>query len=334
MPEILENLSLRQVRAFRAVARAGSFVAAAAELHLTPSALSDTIKQLEQGVGARLIDRTTRALWLTPAGEAFLASAEESLQVLSRGIAGLRELGSPDAGHVTVAAAPSVMATLVLPGLRAVRAAYPRMTFALLEERAQGIVAAVAAGAADFGVGGWHPDAQALDAATLLADRFGVLAPHGHPLLGRKRLRGIDLVAHPVIGFTGDTAINALIRAEAGLPVHVREPSLRVSSTALIQQAVTDGLGVAVLPALLARHPMSAALAFQVLDQPVLSRTIHLFTRPARTLSPAAVVVKDAVLRAAAELRVGQGLSRPGFAYSAAKPSRTSAASARARRTP
>lgn len=334
MQEKLENLSLRQLRAFRAVAQAGSFVAAAAELHVTPSALSDTIKQLEQTVGVRLIDRTTRSLWFTPAGQAFLASTEESLQVLARGVAGLRELGSPDAGHVTVAAAPSVMATLVLPSLRAVRAAYPRMTFSLMEERGQAIVADVAAGNADFGVGGWHPDAQALDAATLLADRFGVLAPKGHALMGRKRLRGIDLIGHPVIGFTGDTAINALVRDEEGLPAHVREPALRVSSTALVQQAVRDGLGVAVLPALLARHPMSEGLAFQVLDQPPLARTIHLLTRPARTLSPAAGVVKDAVLRAAAELRMGQGLSRPGFVFSSAKPSRTSAASARARRTP
>jgi len=311
MLEVLNNLSLRQLRAFDAVARAGSFVRAASVLHVTPSALTETIKHLEAALGARLIDRTTRAMWLTPAGTAFLDAARESLQCLSQGVDRMRDHAAPDDGKVTLAAAQSVLATLAVPALLAVRAAYPRMAVALLEERGRDVIRLVASGAADFGLGGWHPDAESVAAQPLFTDRVGLIGPSGEPLLRKRQLRCAHLQGHVFIGLTADTAISELLRGAAELPQAAREPLLRVSNTLLLQQAVQAGLGYALVPALTARHPMVQGLTFRALEEPVIERRIHLFTRPARSLSPAAAVVRQAILEAVARLPMGNGLSRP-----------------------
>ena len=76
------NVTLRQLRAFVAVARTGSFTLAAESLFITQSALSGLIKELEQALGLRLFDRSTRRVSLTAAGREFLASAESVLQHL------------------------------------------------------------------------------------------------------------------------------------------------------------------------------------------------------------------------------------------------------------
>jgi DNA-binding transcriptional LysR family regulator len=310
MRKDLGNLSLRQLRAFDAVARAGSFVGASRALHVTPSALTETIKHLEAALGARLIDRTTRAMWLTPAGMTFLEAARESLDSLSQGVDRMRDRAFPDDGQVTLAAAQSVLATLAVPALLVVRAAYPRMAVALMEERGQGVIRLVASGAADFGIGGWHPDAESLAAQPLFTDRLGVIGPADEPLLRKRKLRGADLQGHHFIGLTADTAISELLRGAAELPKAAREPLLRVSNTLLLQQAVQAGLGCALIPALTARHSMVQGLTFRTFEDPVIERRIHLFTRASRSLSPAAAVVHRAILEAAGRLTMGNGLSR------------------------
>lgn len=310
MRNSIGNLSLRQLRAFDAVAQAGSFVGAARALHVTPSALTETIKQLEAALGARLIDRTTRALWLTPAGATFLETARESLRLLSQGMSRLREDASPAHGQVTVAAAQSVLASVVLPALPAVRSTYPHMAITLLDERGSGVVRAVASGAADFGVGGWHPDAQSLESEALFDDRLCVVGQADVALLRKRNLSGAHLKGQPFVGLTADTALHELVRGVETLPQAAREPVLRVSNTHLLQQAVRDGLGLALATALMARQPVFAGLAFRELHEPVVQRRIHLFTRPGRSLGPAALVVREAVMKAAARLPMGRGLVR------------------------
>jgi DNA-binding transcriptional LysR family regulator len=310
MRQAINNLSLRQLRAFDAVARAGSFVRAAGVLHVTPSALTETIKQLEAALDARLIDRTTRAMWLTPAGTTFLDAARESLQCLSQGVDRMRDHAAPDDGTVTLVAAQSVLATLAVPALLAVHEAYPRMAVALMEERGRDVIRLVASGSADFGLGGWHPDAESVAAQPLFTDRVGLIGSTGDALLRKRRLRGAHLQGHVFIGLTADTAISELLRGATELPQAAREPLLRVSNTLLLQQAVQAGLGYGLVPALTARHPMVQGLTFRTLEEPVIERRIHLFTRAARSLSPAAAVVRQAILEAAGRLPMGNGLSR------------------------
>jgi len=289
------NVSLRQLRAFQEVARNATFAAAARQLHITQSALSESIRQLEEAVGVRLFDRTTRTVGLTSAGTAFLRDVHQALDALEQGMRHMDDLASLRGGEVRIAAAPSVLAAIVLPALPALRRSHPGIQVQLFEEVASTITRLVREGQADFGISGWHPSVHGLDAAPLLRDHMGLLARADEPLLQAPALQASQLAPLTFIGLTDDTAISQLLQADEGMPASVVRPQLRVSHTLLLGEAIRLGLGVAVMPALTAQHPLLGDLRFQPLAAPRIARRIMLLQRPRRSLSPAARVFYDAI---------------------------------------
>ncbi|MDA7415329.1 LysR family transcriptional regulator [Xenophilus arseniciresistens] len=309
MFDLANKVSMRQLRAFEAVARHGAFAPAARELFITQSALSGLIRQLEEAAGVRLLERTTRTSGLTQAGGLLLEDVRLALGSVQHGLRRMDELASLREGVLTLAAAPSVLAAVVLPCLPALRAAHPGIRVVLREESGGVIVRCVRDGEVDFGVGGWHSQAQHLDALPLFSDRLGVVAPAGHPVLRKRRLVGADLATQVFVGLTGDTAISELLGAQASLPVAVREPALRVSNPPLMQQAIRAGLGLGLVPALVAQSPGFQGLSFKLLAEPALARRIVVLRNPRRSLSAAAALYQEAIVRQARRVaqQPGQG---------------------------
>lgn len=302
MPDFPNNVSLRQLRAFAEVAECASFAAAARRLYITQSALSESIRLLEEAVGLRLLDRTTRSVALTAAGAVFLQEVQQALATLAQGMRRMGDLASLQGGEVRVVAAPSVLAALVMPCLPDLRARYPGLQVVLHEDGGEAVLRAVREGQADFGVGGWHASAMNLEVQPLLRDRVGWLARPDHALLSQSQLGMADLAGQALVGYTTDTAIHALLSAQPGLPESVLAPALRVSNTVLLQQAIALGLGGAVVPALIARHPLLQNLGFRPLAAPRIERQVMVFQRPRRSLSPAAQVFKAAIVQQAQAL--------------------------------
>jgi DNA-binding transcriptional LysR family regulator len=113
------NLTLRQLRAFAAVAETGSFTAAAQQLHLTQSALSVLVRELEREMGVQLLDRHTRRVQLTEAGREFLPSVHRLLGDLTTAVAGVTDLRDKKKGVLRLAA-PQLMACTLMPRVIAV----------------------------------------------------------------------------------------------------------------------------------------------------------------------------------------------------------------------
>ena len=119
------NVSLRQLRAFVAVAELESFTGAAQQLHITQSALSLLVKDLESELGIRLLDRTTRSVRLAEAGHAFLPFVVGVLEDLERAIDSVADLRDLKRGVARIAA-PQLMSLTLLPtALAAHRARHP-----------------------------------------------------------------------------------------------------------------------------------------------------------------------------------------------------------------
>jgi len=114
---------LDALRGFEAAARLSGFARAAAELNLTPSAISRQVKALEDDLGVRLFARTTRRLDLTPAGERLLRAATEALSTLAAAAAELR--GAAAARTVNVSASTGVASLWLVPRLAAFQAIHP-----------------------------------------------------------------------------------------------------------------------------------------------------------------------------------------------------------------
>ncbi|HET6554715.1 MAG TPA: LysR family transcriptional regulator [Dyella sp.] len=115
------------LRAFRLIARHGSFTRAAAELEVTPSALSQTLRQLEHHVGVRLLHRTTRRVGLTEAGHAFLARISPALNEIDEAIEALRQHGDRPAGTLRIAVPQMVLDHLVAPTVASFMRAWPEV---------------------------------------------------------------------------------------------------------------------------------------------------------------------------------------------------------------
>jgi DNA-binding transcriptional LysR family regulator len=113
------------LRSFLLIARHGSFTRAAAELGVTASALSQTLRQLERHLGVRLLARTTRRVGLTEAGREFLARITPALSVLDDAMEGARQYGDRPAGTLRLTTAPILMLEQAIPDFLN---AYPDIT--------------------------------------------------------------------------------------------------------------------------------------------------------------------------------------------------------------
>ncbi len=120
------TLDSRQLHAFSALARRGSFTLAAKDLFLTQSAVSHAIKALEDDVGCRLLDRVGRRVLLTQAGEQFLRHAEKILREMESARSGLEDLTKWGHGRLRVGASTTACQHVLPTVLREFRQSYPK----------------------------------------------------------------------------------------------------------------------------------------------------------------------------------------------------------------
>ena len=141
--------ALDGVEAFLKVARHHNFRRAAAELGVTPSAVGQTIRALEERLGVTLFTRTTRSVGLTEAGERFLARAKPAFEELVAAGAAARELGRRPTGLLRLSVPPSVVPVLIEPLLASFCEAYPEIE---VEIAASGELVDLAAHGFDAGI--------------------------------------------------------------------------------------------------------------------------------------------------------------------------------------
>src|SRR5271167_317456 len=127
-----QNFTVRQgaldgVEAFLSVAGHRSFRRAAAELGVTPSAMSQAVRALEARVGAALFIRTTRSVGLTEAGERFLSRAKPAFEELIAASEAARELGQRPTGLLRLSVPPAVVPILLEPLIASFCQAYPEV---------------------------------------------------------------------------------------------------------------------------------------------------------------------------------------------------------------
>ncbi|MFO1218785.1 MAG: LysR substrate-binding domain-containing protein [Burkholderiaceae bacterium] len=288
------DITLRQLRALDAVARAGSFTAAAARLHLTQSAVSVLIGELEGAYGLRLFDRTTRMVQLTEAGREFLPVAQQMLADLDHALKRSRDLRDKASGRVTIAATP-LMSAILLPGAIARYAQrHPGVQVRLLDTLAAQVSAKVRDGEADFGIGTALRSNRELDVLPLMVDRLVLACPRGHALA--ERVRGVawrELAGLPFIALARDNSVGQLIGeqlAAAGVDVRVvHEASYLWTALGLVEA----GLGVTVLPSYARPAVRRTAIVIRPLVRPVVRRETSILVRRGRSLSPAAQSLRE-----------------------------------------
>lgn len=280
--------SLRQLRAFRAVYQLRKVSAAAEQLALTQSAVSVLIRQLEDGLGTRLFDRTTRSLSPTSAAQEAIVVAERVLRDVESLGAGLTDLAQLRRGRVSLAVTPTLGEIMLPPVVERFRAQHPQIQVVIDDCSPDQFVSRVVGGHVDLGLGAPERAAADVDTQRLLVDHLALVCRKDHALARRRTVRWADLHGHSLITVRPGYGIRPLIdgaAAQAGVQLHVAN-EVTFLSTALWM--VQCGLGAAVMPSAYARTPAGDSLVVRKLHGPVVSRDIAVVTKRGRSLPPAA----------------------------------------------
>jgi DNA-binding transcriptional LysR family regulator len=305
------NVTLRQLRAFAAVARHGGFTRAAPALFVSQSALTGTVRQLEGEIGLSLFERTTRQVTLTRAGRDFLPVAERLLQDFDSAMSDIRGVAEGRRGHVRVAAGLSVVTTFLMPAVARFSERYPNIKVHLRDDNGDGINRRVKRGEVDLGISGKFGDDPELEFLPLLEDRFGAVFRADHPLAKHRRgLAWRDLASHRYIESSPDTTVHATLAASVGQERFFGRALYEASSLTSLESLLEQGLGFTVFTALAASHNPSGTLCFKPLSQPTLVRRIGLITRRGRQLAPAALAMREQLLAAVRAMELPKGVRR------------------------
>lgn len=294
LPALSASLSSRQLQAFVALARLRSFTRAAAECHLSQPAFSALIQGLEQAVGVRLFERSTRHVALTVEGEVFERSAAPLLAQLQQALAELRDHAQLRRGKVSLALLPSLAAGWLPDLLGRFRALYPGVELQVADVLSEPCVARVREGQADLAIATVRVDTPELRAEPFSSDRFHLVCPKGHELLDRPRLTPRDLQPFPFIHLARHSSVRQLLDA-AVHPLQM-QTLMEVEQLATVMGMVRAGLGLSVVPGFSLFHFKHPGLATRELRWKGLHRQLFLIRRRDRELSTAARALYELML--------------------------------------
>ncbi len=284
----MNNISMRQLRAFIAVAEAGSFHRAAARLARSQSSVSVSVRGLEDELEVPLFHRTTRRVRLTREGERFLSRARGALDELGLAVAELRDEALLQRGRVRLGTSPTISSSRLPPVLADFQARYPGVAIDVAEDFALPVLDKVRAGEIDFAIGPKNDLARDLAFRPILHDPFHAVLPPDYPLAGRAAVDLDELAGEPVLAMPSASALRVVLEEAFRDRGHVLNPRFVVSHHLTLIAMVEAGLGVTVLPALCLPASGFGRIQHAVLSAPALARELAVITLKGQALSPAA----------------------------------------------
>lgn len=261
------QLTVRHLRVFVALAEDLHFGRAAAQLHLTSSALSQTLSQLEAAVGDSLIHRTTRHVELTPTGRAALEGARAALAAFDEAIAQMQRAARGEVGELAVGyvigAGLELMPTLV----RAFERSAPEAHLELREYDFTHPAAGLDSGEVDVAFVRPPLSLEGLAYLDLLDEPRVACVPTGHPLATRQRVSSRELLAEPIVAAPANDELWRdywlLVPERGGSSPNVVHEAATFDAEL---QAVAAGRGISITALTAARYYARPGVAFVLIS--------------------------------------------------------------------
>ncbi|WP_343724992.1 LysR family transcriptional regulator [Herbaspirillum huttiense] len=288
------NLSTRLLHAFLALADCRHFGHAAECCHVSQSAFSAMIQKLETATGARLFERDTRNVSLTPEGEVFVEVARQLVADMEAALADMNDYVARRKGRVAIAALPSLAAGWLPPVLAAYRQRHPGVAVELFDAISDQCLDLLRQGKADIALTAPGPNLLEFSTQPLCADPFYLVCRKDHALAGKRRIKVAQLAGCEMIHLARSTSVRQHLDAvlRPGAVIHT---GLEVEHLATLAALIESGLGVSVVPELtLFQFRLPNLVAIPV-DAPELVRPLLIVTPKERSLSIAAQGLLDLV---------------------------------------
>jgi DNA-binding transcriptional LysR family regulator len=256
------EIELRHLRYFLAVADALHFSKAAARLGMAQPPLSQQIRNLEQLVGHRLFDRTTRGVKLTLAGQLLAQRARTTIDKVQDDLAQVRRLGRGEEGTLTIGFSGSVMFTELPAAIESFRRRYPKVELRLREMVTAAQIAALLDGTLDLAFLRDGDPTEGIVTTTVLREPYVAVLPASHGLARKHSLQIGDLRREPFIFFARRMGPLSFDRTMACCEQHGFRPNIvqEAPQWPTLVRLVAAGLGVSLAPACVANIAIPGAV--------------------------------------------------------------------------
>jgi DNA-binding transcriptional LysR family regulator len=291
-------MDLRQLRYLVAVADELHFTRAAAREHVAQPALSQQIRKLEAELGMPLVERTTRRVAMTEAGELLVARARRALAELETAREELDGLAGVQSGHVSIGALHTMGPVDLSLLLASYHRIHPAIELTVREQSSDELAEMLRVDEIDLAFLSVTERIQSrgLTLQRLVTEELVAVLPATHPLAGRASVRLAELAGEEFISFRRGSRLRELLdwaTAEAGFEARIK---LESNESRRIRSLVSSSLGVAILPRSDATGD-GAPVAVTALVEPSLTRDVTLAARTQRLLSPAALAFRELTLK-------------------------------------
>src|SRR5262244_1805764 len=213
-PANVPDLTARQLHAVIVVAEYNSFIAAAAFLKTSQPALTRTIMRVEDVLGVRLFDRSTRRIAITAAGKEFVAVAERLLNDLRISVRSMREVGEEQRGQIIISSIMSVASGLIPTVAAKYRASRPGIEIILREGVHGTVLEDIRSGTADLGASYVDDVPDFVHAKRVSREVFAVIVPRSHQLAKstkRPTLTLTELVDFPLVSLPYESRTRRIV---------------------------------------------------------------------------------------------------------------------------
>lgn len=300
---MLATIDTARLQAFREVVARGSFTAAATALNISQPAVSQQVAKLEREVGVQLLERSSRRVRLTPAGEVFLRHVDRLLTGLDDARRELAAVARADSGRLRVAVFPSAAATFVPGVIARLLEAFPKVNVAMVEADPQGALPLVLGGDVDLAlvydypvVGGAARDPR-LAWRTIGTDPMAVAVRADSVWAARPEIALSELAGGSWIApgpSVGRTALDENCRRAGFAPFVVSE----TNNYQAMLRMVGAGVGIAVVPRMVASMAPIGSVVLRPLVQCRLERVLSVTYRAQAASTPAMVLMRELLAEA------------------------------------
>lgn len=295
-------MDLGQLEYFLAVAEHGGFSKAARTLGITQPSLSEQIRKLETTLRRPLFDRLPRGVVLTEAGRVLAGHARQLLADADAARREVTDAGGRVCGVLRVGAIPTIAPFLLPQVIRTFSAKFPEVRTSIVEEVTSRLLPAVEDGAVDLAILSDATPPSTVSIETLGRERLLAALPATHALAKSESLRGSQFDGHCVLVLKEMHCLAQQVAGLCKLRTTGETVTLQGEQLFTIAAMIEAGLGLSVVPAMMARSVRRPRIVYRPLVGDAIDRPINVATSLLRHRSNAARAFLDVLRPACAAL--------------------------------
>jgi len=283
------DVNFELYKVFHTVAKTGSFSAAARELFISQSAVSQSIKNLEECTGSQLFVRGPRRVKLTAVGEMLFSHVEQACNLINAAEAKIRDMQSLKLGEVKIGVGDTILRYLLIPFLQKFILEYPDIKLKITNRTSHGIINSIKSGAVDLGIVTMPVSDNDIDAVVLCEVEDVFIASSRYDHLKSRTVPLEELASYPLLLLQKESSTRKNLDSffiSKGIEI---TPEIELESMDLLVELARIGLGIAhVLKESALQFVRKRELFILKLQEPSPKRQLGIATLKNVPLSPAA----------------------------------------------